>query len=142
MKQILIVVLFGVLMQSCNDDKKNSFNNEPNACYRYASLTDTISLKLIYVGESITGTLVYKLHEKDKNMGTILGFMRGDVLVADYTFMSEGVQSVREVAFKKDGNYFVEGYGEMKEINNRMIFNNTDSLRYNEKFKLSEIKCE
>src|SRR5690242_4917141 len=93
---ILLICFFIV---SCANNKKNNIENSASQskkafdCYGYTSVNDTIILKLIYVGESITGTLVYKLHEKDKNMGTIQGRMQGDILVADYTFMSEGVMS-------------------------------------------------
>src|SRR5690242_109722 len=98
------------LIASCTNNKKNNIENSISKteeskkdsllnCYRYATINDTIILKLIHVGESITGTLAYKLHEKDKNTGTITGSMQGDILVADYTFMSEGVTSIRQVAF-------------------------------------------
>jgi hypothetical protein len=53
--------------------------------------------------------------------------------VADYTFMSEGIQSTRQVAFKKDGNSFIEGYGDFK---------NVDSLNFNTSMKLVEIACQ
>ncbi len=105
----------------------------PLNCYSYASTSDTITLKLIHIGNSVTGTLVYSLKEKDKNKGTILGNMRGDMFIADYTFMSEGIQSIRKVAFKKEGNSFVEGYGD---------FNNTDSLKFNSSMKLVEVDCK
>ncbi len=64
-------------------------------CYQYATSSDTISLKVIKVGESLTGTLVYKLKEKDSNKGTIQGKKQGTILVATYNFMSESTESVR-----------------------------------------------
>jgi hypothetical protein len=143
------MILFFLL--SCGDEnnktskpetEKTSANVEPIACYQYASANDTISLKLIYVGSSITGTLVYKLHEKDKNMGTIQGSMKGNILIADYTFMSEGVQSVRQVAFKKEGDQMTEGYGDVTETNGKTVFRNEDSLQFNDKFSLSAINCK
>jgi hypothetical protein len=143
----LLISFFAI---SCTDNKSNKTENStdqkenttsPGNCYEYANIYDTISLKLIHVGESITGTLVYKLKEKDKNIGTIQGAMKGDLLVADYTFMSEGVSSVRQVVFKKQENFFLEGYGDINTNNNRVSFNNPDSLRFNETFKLIKIDC-
>jgi len=116
--------------------------NSPTNCYHYANTNDTIILKLIHVGESITGTLVYKLHEKDKNAGTIQGSMRGDVLIADYTFMSEGTWSVRQVAFKKQDHFFIEGYGDISTNNDRVLLKNPDSLQYDDAMKLAEIDCQ
>lgn len=151
MKKILCgsMILFSLL--SCGDENNKtskpdtettSGNVEPIACYQYASAKDTIRLKLIYVGSSITGTLVYKLHEKDQNMGTIQGFVKGNILLADYTFMSEGVQSVRQVVFKKEGDQMIEGYGDVTETNGKTVFRNTDLLQFNEKFSLGEIQCK
>jgi len=133
------LVLFGCLVflcltQSCNNKDSDPSTSESQTkkvkkdasinCYGFLSANDTIILKLVHVGESITGTLVYKLHEKDKNLGTIQGNMRGSVLVADYTFMSEGVKSVREVVFKKVNNSYQEGYGETVTQDDRVVFEN------------------
>ena len=125
MKSIFFLLLAS-MFTCCNSqheesDKTNSQQTDtkkisPMNCYSYATANDTINLKVIHIGNSITGILVYHFKEKDKNKGTIQGHMRGDILLADYTFMSEGIQSTREVAFKKEGNSFVEGYGNFKNF--------------------------
>jgi len=67
--------------------------------------------------------------------------MNGDTLIAEYTFMSEGINSVREVAFlKKDQNY-VEGYGEMEEKDGKTIFKNTAGIRFDTKATLVSVAC-
>ena len=136
----LILIRFLISCKSPNKQtdktslqKVKSITPSPISCYRYASATDTIILKLIHVGNSITGTLVYILKEKDRNNGTIQGNMKGNILLADYTFMSEGVQSIRQVVFKKQGNFFIEGYGDFKNI---------DSLNFNTFMKLAEVTCK
>ena len=146
------ILIFLALLTSCNSNGNNVENTEskkagqqplsPINCYRYATNSDTVSLKLIHVGNSITGTLVYNLKEKDQNKGTIQGAMRDSVLVADYTFMSEGVQSVRQVAFKLEGNTFIEGYGDGFDKNGKVIFKNLDSLTFSSLIKLTEIDCQ
>ena len=141
------------MIASCTNNKSNNTENlasqteeskktSPLDCYRYATINDTIILKLIHIGESITGTLVYKLHEKDKNMGTIQGRMRGDILLADYTFMSEGIMSIRQIAFKKEKDFFMEGHGDINTNNERVFFKNPDSLQFNDAIKLTEIDCQ
>ena len=137
---------------SCNTQEKDTEKQElkqsgektssPINCYRYATPTDTITLKVVHVGNSITGTLVYNLKEKDKNRGTIQGAMRDNILVADYTFMSEGIQSIRQVAFKLEGTFFSEGYGDSFDENAKMKFKNLDSLAFSSSIKLSEIACQ
>jgi hypothetical protein len=93
------------------------------------------------MGDSITGSLIYNLSGKDKNTGSIRGTMHGDLLVANYTFNSEGSSSVREVAFKlQDGN-FVEGYGDVDVQNNTVRFKDIHHLQFNNAFRLTEIPC-
>lgn len=151
--KLISMVIAGMLLFSCNSNEKNSETTTKKeevpkketsliSCYQYASTADTISLKLIHVGESITGSLVYNLKEKDKNKGTIQGAMKGNLLVADYTFMSEGMQSVRQVAFKLEGNSFTEGYGDIDMQNDKARFKNIDALQFNNAMKLVEVDCQ
>ena len=114
----------------------------PMACYQYASQGDTVALKLVHLGDSYSGSLVYLFKEKDRNMGTIQGIMRGDILVADYTFNSEGTKSIRQVAFKKAGNSYVEGYGESVDENGVMKFKDITSLNFGSSIVLQETACQ
>ena len=102
---------------------------------------DTITLKLIHVGSSITGTLVYQMPGKNTSKGTILGEMDGDILVASFTPIVDST-TPKQVAFKLVGNYFIEGTGETYTDNGRVIFKNRNELNYNDAFKLSEYACQ
>ena len=136
------------LMASCNDQPTKTVSTTPVTkvgsinCYQYINKKDTVTLKTIVADELITGSLVYNFYEKDKNSGTIRGSMKGDLLIADYSFMSEGVNSVRQVAFKKSEGAFIEGYGEPQESNGRTTFKNIDSLNFNNSVLLSKVDCE
>ena len=143
MKIILCLCSILVLIVSC-DNPGNQDNKTGNyvSCYSYTGNSDTIILKLLYVGQSITGSLIYNLNGKDKNVGTIQGGMKGDILIADYNFGSEGVSSTRQVAFKKVDDKFIEGYGDIISNDNKTFFRNTDSLHFNENLKLMEIDCD
>jgi hypothetical protein len=147
----LACLVVATLLMSCNnsDNEEKTVSTTPTDttkpspvnCYQFANADDTLSLKLIHVGDSITGTLLYKLHEKDRNTGTIQGVMQGAVLLADYKFMSEGSWSVRQVAFKHMDSVLLEGYGEMEEVNGRQVFKTPGALQFNERFPLTEVNC-
>ncbi|MEZ0610178.1 hypothetical protein ACAW74_16800 [Fibrella sp. WM1] len=114
---------------------------ETDQCYAYTSARDTIRLKLLPAGDSLTGELVYKLAEKDQNIGTLRGRMRGDTLLARYTFQSEGVESVREVAFLKQADALVEGYGPVTEQNGNMVFTDRSKLVFTSSLRLTPVNC-
>lgn len=153
MKRTHFLIVLG-LLAACNSQPKeketeaqsqqpaNAPKVEPIACYQYATAADTITLKLVKMGSTVGGALFYKLKEKDMNAGTINGTLRNDILIADYTFKSEGTESTRQVAFKKTGNAFIEGYGETVNVNGVEKFKNVDSIVYSSSMKLQEIPCK
>ncbi len=112
------------------------------SCYGYTSAKDTVNLHFQISGNIVTGDLAYNYFAKDKNTGTIQGNMKGDTLFAEYKFMSEGSESIREVVFLKKGNDFVEGYGDVEEKNGKMIFKNTSGLNFNNNLILKKVACE
>jgi hypothetical protein len=151
--KVAIPIASWVVCMACNaGNEKTVTPSEPvervqkrdasPTCYQYASPTDTITLKLVPVGEAITGTLVYQLSGKDKNIGTVQGKMNGDILVAKYIFNSEGMSSTREVAFKRTNGNFIEGYGEVNVENNDVRFKDINNLQFNEGFRLVPINCQ
>ncbi len=110
-------------------------------CYALLTARDTVRLSLTRLGTDVSGTLQYRLAEKDQNTGTLRGTMRGDTLIADYTFQSEGQESVREVAFlAKDGG-FVEGYGDVEEQAGKMIFTPNRPLTFDADEALRRVPC-
>jgi len=152
MKQILKVPVIILLLSACNNNSteptptpvaaEENKTAPAHSCYVYTSAKDTVSLHFQISGDIITGDLAYNYFEKDKNTGTIQGNIKGDTIFAAYTFMSEGRESFRDVAFLKTGNDFVEGYGDAEEKNGEMIFKNTSGLNFNNNLILKNVACE
>jgi hypothetical protein len=67
--------------------------------------------------------------------------MKGDTLVADYTFMSEGVSSVREVVFLQKDGTLIEGYGDVVDANNKVSFKDKKKLKFDAKNTLTKVDC-
>lgn len=127
MKKIIAISFVLLAMLSCrNRDSKTENVNaavekltdktatflEP-ACYVYSDGKNYVSLEFTEIGSTYKGNLTYAFAEKDKNTGTFVGQLKDGVLLADYTFQSEGVESVRQVAFKVSNDTLIEGYGDM-----------------------------
>ncbi len=149
MKKIfLFLPIAAILIASCDDNPKQNTNVEKTIrdsitenCYTYISNKDSAFMRIKMAYDSVTGELIYNYFEKDKNTGTIHGKMKGDTLFADYTFLSEGMKSIRQVAFLKSGNDFAEGYGDMEDVNNKMVFKNTGKLNFKSNIILKQVEC-
>lgn len=129
-------VLLTLAFFSCNNETEKSTTNTdtltvtpPSAdepahfCYASANNQDTVELELV-VGpdDMVSGELLYQLAGKDRNKGTLKGVLHNDTILADYTFISEGKQSVREVTFLKKDSSLTEGYAAMEEVEGKMQF--------------------
>jgi hypothetical protein len=92
--------------------------------------------------QEVNGKLSYNLTGKDKNEGTLIGNMKGDTLVGDYTFMSEGVSSVREVVFLQREGTLIEGYGDVVDSNGKVSFKDKSKLKFEQKNVLTKVDCK
>jgi hypothetical protein len=149
LQQTLRLITLITLLASCGrrpdkaaDAGSAATHTKTAGCYAYInSGRDTVELRLYITEHKVTGDMVYKLHEKDANQGTLQGELKADTLFADYLFTSEGKESVREVAFLKQGNSLVEGFGEVEERDGRMAFTNRKALDFNGTIVLDEVAC-
>ena len=150
-KLILLLVIAALLIACKKEEKpeipkcdlpaKESLSNS-SACYSYIKNKDTIQANLILQSGKVSGDLIYKLFEKDKNTGAITGTMKGDTLYANYTFMSEGASSIREVAFLRKNSRLIEGYGDMEAVSGKMVFKDKKSINFSGNIVLNEIPCK
>lgn len=155
MRLFFFVVVSISVCSSCNNtpetknvtDTKDSIeatatnNTTTTQCYVGIPGKDSIFLQLHIDNNTVSGDLEYKRFQKDLNKGTIKGMFRGDTLLADYTFMSEGVMSVREVMFLKKGDKLIEGFGDVEEKNKKMVFKNTGEVKFDEAMLLKQSNC-
>ena len=125
--------------QMGSDTASVAVTSAANATYQYLKNGDTISLTIAIDGDKVHGDLNYIWKEKDRNIGHIDGVLKDSILLADYTFSSEGQQSIRQVAFKFGKNRVVEGYGAMEDKGGKMSFVAPDKLVYDQKFVLEKL---
>ncbi|MEJ7822336.1 MAG: hypothetical protein WKF85_08445 [Chitinophagaceae bacterium] len=158
MKQLSLLLFFAITLSvSCNNNSdqektssiaidsaktvENKIQIPVSTCYASISKKDTVRLKVEVFENGITGSLIYRLHQKDSNSGEFEGQMKGDTLVADYKFMSEGTQSVRQVIFLVKDSIAREGYGNMEEKNGKMVFKNVKEVVFGNGMILKREAC-
>ncbi|TDW52403.1 hypothetical protein EV144_1011093 [Flavobacterium sp. 270] len=114
-----------------------------NQCYSYSANNSMVDLSFnVNSHQEVNGTLSYNISGKDKNEGILVGNMKGDTLIAEYTFTSEGVSSVREVAFLHKDATFIEGYGDTIEANDKVTFKDKSKLKFDQKNTLVKVDCK
>lgn len=159
MKKLMIVLLMSVTIFGCKDkENKNDTVKDPNidqanmeikndndailqlGCYEYITDGDNVKMEITRIdGNDVTANLLYAYAEKDKNDGTFSGKINDDKLIGTYTFMSEGKQSIRDVAFKVEKDQIVEGFGDLDEAGTKFI--DKDKLNYNATTPWKKVDC-
>ncbi len=154
MRTIHALFIAILVLVSCKGPKEDSpieVALSPNAehleeinteCFQYFGEKDTVRLMTLTIGTKVTGTLDYAIFEKDKNSGFIKGEIRENLMIAEYTFMSEGDSSKRQVVFQKTDEGWKEGYGEMKTVDDIPVQVNIDSLDFSHQISLAPIPCD
>lgn len=161
-KSLLLLAGIAMLATACNnnnaDDKSTDTTSVTSVdtsltpsvpihekiaqCYIYTKNRDTAKLKINTENDELTGDLSYNLFEKDSNKGTISGEIKGDTILAEYIFDSEGMRSTREVVFlKRDGKLY-EGFGEVEEKNGKTVFKNRAKLKFGDAIVFSLTNCK
>jgi hypothetical protein len=102
---------------------------------------DSAFLTLLVNDSLVTGNLEYRWHEKDQNKGTIKGVIRDSLIIADYTFQSEGMTSTREVIFKMENQGLKEASGPRTETKGKMRYNNFQQLQYDNLLVFIKTNC-
>ena len=121
---VIVIIVLGILAYglsrknsvvstSNQTDNDNTVQTESVAgCYVATTGKDIYTLNIeMQTEENVSGKLAFKNFEKDSSSGIFTGKYENGILLADYTFQSEGMQSQMQVIFKKEGDNFVRGYG-------------------------------
>ncbi|TGE25163.1 hypothetical protein E5K00_08185 [Hymenobacter aquaticus] len=111
-------------------------------CYAHYSDEDTISLSLRITSSAVTGYIRYNAGP-DRNQGRIQGQMHGDTLLASYRLEINGQlsQTAAPVAFLRQSNGFVEGFGDIKESEGLFTFKTREAIWFDPNRVLTPVVC-
>jgi len=147
---LISILLSLLLLNSCGsgptehsalDEKTSASDSVYNVCYASFIQQDTVLLNALVYGDSIKGSLGYKLYEKQQNNGLILGKMHGDTLRALYTFMKGDSELINEITFLKKDSVLTEGLGTRTIKDGKLVFENNQNIKYTG-LRLAKTKCK
>src|SRR5688572_10000013 len=115
---------------SRTDDMVNIPDTLLPGCYSLNANRDTASFQVQVKDSSASGSLSYNLFEKDRNDGTFEGELTGDLLLGWYLFRSEGIMSVRQVAWQVHTNSLWPATGEVMVRNDSTFFKDPTKLKF------------
>jgi len=157
MKKIMFAsVIITSIISACQSDSKKYTTIDssimsgevtkytvPDECFGYKKGNSTASLRIYGTGENkVLGELKYQFEGKDKNSGVIYGLVKGDTIIVDYKFQSEGVYSHREVAWLRKGDQLLEGYGDVKDVNGDVKFKDVRKLTFGKSIVFTKTNCK
>jgi hypothetical protein len=91
---------------------------------------------------SFSGTMHYDNFQFDDSSGTYNGSYKNEILLGDYSFTSEGMDSVRELTFKKTGEDFVQGFGDYITVGDRQVFSGPSGIVWDPAYTYVKSPCE
>ena len=152
MKNILFGILVLAAAVSCkkNDDLRPATADKSDAkvetaknCYLAVLGKDSVRLTLNSFGDKLSGNLIYDRFETDGSFGTVDGIKAGDTVKLHYRFESEGMVSHRDVYFLERDGKLLEGFGNVRQINDSMmIFDQPSALEYGNSYILEKTECK
>lgn len=110
-------------------------------CYWSILKRDSLVASLFQYGNIITGKMSFDNFEKDGSNGTVSGNIDADIIKLWYTFKSEGMESVMEVWFKKQGNSLLRGIGPMAVRSDTTYFNDITTIEFISGQALQKVDC-
>lgn len=131
---------------SADTSKVNSRNQPGDAdvsgCYMKILQRDTLTIKLDQTKNVVTGKLTFDNYQKDGSTGTVHGTIDGNIIKLWYNFASEGMNSVMEVYFKKEGERLLRGIGPVDVKGDTSYFTNPSAIQFVKDQAFGKISCE
>jgi hypothetical protein len=93
-------------------------------------------------GDSVVGNMLFDNFEKDGSSGMVHGRFHGDTIRLWYRFTSEGMNSVMQLLFKKQGDTIIRGIGAMDAIGDTAYFKDPDNVDFPLDQSFGKVNCD
>jgi len=112
-----------------------------NGCYMKKLDRDIYVLQLEQTGTAVTGKLQFDNYQKDDSKGTVKGIVDGNIVKLWYDFTAEGMHSILEIYFKKQGDGLIHGIGDTEVKGDSAFYKNPAAINFEEKQLFTKVDC-
>ena len=153
-----LVIILSIILFSCSNNSREEDGKEQQkennkdivdkptsadieGCYWQVLKRDTLVAWLVQKGDSISGKLSFDNFEKDGSSGFVRGSLDGDIIKLWYSFQSEGMNSVMEVWYKKQGDALLRGIGAPGVKADTSYFTDHSEIQFDPRQRLQKVAC-
>lgn len=136
--QNLKAILFGIsmLLFACQGGK-----SQYDHCYQGDTGRDKQSIAYNLTDDQVRGEMEVQYFNLTPQTGKLKGTLRGDTLDGEFIFDQEGQTVYRQVMFLRQNEGWVEGIGELHEVDGKQVFNNMNALNFSHPLVLQKGDC-
>lgn len=155
----IFICLFSII--SCNNNKGNSTELDStvtrlptkptvetpdsivnvSGCYMKKLDRDIYVLQLEQTGAAVTGKLQFDNYQKDDSKGIVKGIVDGNIVKLWYDFTAEGMHSIMEKYFQKQGDGLVHGIGGTEVKGDSAFYKDPAAINFEEKQLFTKVDC-
>ena len=154
-----VIILATIIFSSCNNnstpetkveaqkekereaiERSYSFT-DMSGCFWKITGRDTLVAWLAQTENTITGKLSFDNFEKDGSSGPVHGTVEGDIIKLWYSFESEGMKSVMEVWYKKQGDSLLRAVGPSDVKADSSYFTDHNAINFSAEQSLQKVDC-
>jgi hypothetical protein len=156
-----IIIFSSILFFSCNNNTTPEVSKEVevqkekdreaiersysftdmSGCFWKITGRDTLVAWLVQTENTITGKLSFDNFEKDGSSGPVHGTVEGDIIKLWYSFESEGMKSVMETWFKKQGDSLLRGVGPSAVRADSSYFTDHTAIKFSDEQSFQKVDC-
>lgn len=127
-----------------NDARKIDPSSDIAGCYRGVLERDTVYFVMQHdsAAKSVNGDLTFMNFQKDSRKGTFKGKLTDSLISGYYSYQSEGQRTVEQRVFKLQNNELLQGYGDVSNRNDTIVFKDVNRLNYLTNMPLVKVACE
>ena len=136
---VLVIIVIGFYFltkdKATNDTAPIVSDSSILGCYVSTRGQDVYTLEIRSDKDgAVDGVIAYNNYQYDSSSGTFTGTYVDGILLGNYSFDAEGMHSERQLIWKREGNNFIQGFGDGELIGGKEVIANMDSVTYDPGF--------